>query len=496
MARPLISPLQWRQLNQALCPTAHTLRHHRAQACTARAVTNSNTTTSKRPFHTTQTRSAIRPSRKAPSVRKEARQGVPRNVLVARGGVKLDRDGFWNSYCTAHVEPTLAEFKQFTRQLYETYQNLIPPGVNVATFGSVGEQLIRLSHSQLPSASLVRSISIDVDAVYRIALILADLQKGQFVYQWALTSCAKANSRRALVELVNRYIDTEGVDIYQNTECIAKVKDLALKDEFPHAMMLYAKLLIWRGENAEAARLLEQKILPYLQTTRKRPPLWEDIKMLDNFDSPWRMYAVAVEKEEGLAGIQRATRRAALEFHDPVAMTDYAISVLETEATNKYEVYESYMSAAALAGHTPACFHLANFYYRTFQGEFTTEAERNAKGREEANAARSALLRRFEPIANWVYTLFNQPMDRETYRMLAMDWYELAFDKGNNEAGYILAMLFREDGNMEKSREVYNLTAKMGFPDSLSKKSLVEMRDKWEDQTFNPGLPPKLLSLA
>lgn len=337
---------------------------------------------------------------------------------------------------------------------------------------------------------------IDVDAVYRIALLLADLQKGQYIYQWALTGCAKANSRRALVELVNRYISTEGVDIYQNTECIAKVKDLALKDEFPHAIMLYAKLLIWRGENAEAARLLEQKILPYLQPVRKYPPLWEDIKMMDNFDPPWRMYAVAVEKEQGLAGIQRVMSRAAMEFHDPVAMTDYAISALETEAPNKYEVYETFMAAAALAGHSPACFHLANFYYRTSQGEFTTEAERNAKKREEANAARSALLRRFEPIANWVYILFNQPMDRETYRMLAMDWYELSFDKGNSEAGYILALLFREDGNMEKSREVYKLTAKKGLPTSLSKKSLAEMREKWEDQTFNPGLPPKLLRLA
>lgn len=85
---------------------------------------------------------------------------VPENVLVARGGVKLDRDGFWNGYCIAHVEPTLAEFKQFTRQLYETYSFMLPPGVNLATFGSVGEQLIRLSHSQRPSASLVRSISI------------------------------------------------------------------------------------------------------------------------------------------------------------------------------------------------------------------------------------------------------------------------------------------------------------------------------------------------
>lgn len=337
---------------------------------------------------------------------------------------------------------------------------------------------------------------IDVDAIYRIALILAELQKGQFIYQWALTSCAKAHSRRALVDLVNRYISTDGVDIYQNTECIAQVKDLALKDEFPHAIMLYAKLLIWRGENGQAARLLEQKILPYLQPTTKHPPLWEDIRLSDNFDSPWRMYAVAVEKEQGLEGIQKATQRAALEFHDPVALTDFAISVLETEAPNKYEAYEAYMAAAALAGHAPACFHLANLYYRTFQGEFTTEAERVAKKREEANAARSAWLRRFEPIASWVHTLFNQPMDHKTYRMLAMDWYELAFDQGNSEAGYILAMLFREDGDMEKSREVYKLTAERGLPTNLSKRGLLEMRDKWEDRTFNPGLPPKLLRLA
>ncbi|CAG8910250.1 unnamed protein product [Penicillium egyptiacum] len=498
MARSLILPLQWRQLHQALCPKAHTLRHHGAQACTALAVTNSNTTTSKRPFHTTQPRSAFRPPRRSPSVRIQERRGTGEveHVLVAPDGVKLDRDGFSNFYCTAHVEPTLAEFKQFTRQLYETYDHLIPPGVNLATFGSVGEQLIRLSHSQLPSASLVRSISIDVDAVYRIAFVLRALSKGHYVYQWALTSCAKAHSRRALVDLVNRYVSTEGVDVYENTECIAQIKDLALKDEFPHAIMLYAKLLIWRGENGQAARLLEQKILPYLQPVSRHPPIWEDITLLDDFDSPWRMYAIAVEKEQGLAGIQRATRRAALEFYDPLAMTDYAISVLETDQPNKYEVYESYMAAAALGQHTPACLYLANLYYRISQGEFTTEAERDAKEREEAYAARSAWMRRFEPIEKWVNTLFNQPLDRKSYRMLAMDWYELAFDKGDSEAGYILALLYREDGDMEKSRDMYKLIARRGFPASLSKKGLKEMRDKWEDQTFKPGLPPKLLRLA
>ncbi|KAJ5513040.1 hypothetical protein N7463_002592 [Penicillium fimorum] len=495
MARPLILPLQWRQLHQTFCPQARTLRHG-AQACTARAVTNSNTTTLKRPFHTTQTRSAIRPSRKAPSVRKQPRNGNSEGVFEGPGGLKLDRDGFWNAYCGAHVEPTVAEFKQFTRQLYERFSHVMPPGVNLATFASVGEQLIRLSHSQLPSASLIRSISIDVDAVYRISLVLGELQTGRYIYQWTLTGCAKANSRRAVVDLVRRYMDMKNVDIYRDNEYIARVRDLALKDEFPHAIMLYAKLLIWRGEKTQAARLLEQKILPYLQPTRRRPPHWEDIMLVDSFDSPWRMYAIAVEQERGLEGIQSATRRAALEFHDPVAMTDYAVTVLETEAPDKYETYETYVAAAALSGHTPACFYLANLYYRISQGEFTTEAERSAKAREEANVTRSAWLRPFEPIANWVYTMFNQPMDRKTYRMLAMDWYELAFDKGNSEAGYILAMLFREDGDMEKSRVMYKLTAKLGLPTSLSRKSLVEMRDRWEDRTFNPGLPPKLLRIT
>jgi hypothetical protein len=161
MARPLIFPLQWRQLHQALCPKAHTLRPYGVQACTARAVTNSNTT-SKRPFHTTPTRSAVRPPRRSPSVRIQERNGpgAVSDVLETPNGMGLDRDGFWNHYCIAHIEPTLAEFKKFTRQMYETYGYLLPPGVNMATFGSVGEQLIRLSHSRFPSASLIRSISI------------------------------------------------------------------------------------------------------------------------------------------------------------------------------------------------------------------------------------------------------------------------------------------------------------------------------------------------
>ncbi|CAI7620149.1 unnamed protein product [Penicillium glandicola] len=497
MARPLVSPLQWRQLHQALCPKTHMLRHNGAQACTARAIANnSNTTTSKRPFHTTQSRSIVGPNRQSPSVRKQNRRiRSPEEVYETPGGVGLDRDGFWNGACAAHVEPTLAEFKQAAGDIYKYYRDSMPPGVNLATYMDVCEQLIRLSHLHAPTASQIRSISTDVDAVFRIAVTLADFQLG-IIYQWALTGCAKAKSRRALVTLVNRYIKLKGVDIYRDTESIAQVKDLALKDEYPHAIMLYAKLLIWRGENTKAIELLEQKIMPYLQPTSKVPPHWEDITLNGALGSPFRLYAVAVEKEQGLDGIRRVMRRAATEFHDPVSMNDLAITLLEKEDPDRYVIYERFMLASALGGHAPATFFLANLYYRISQGEFTTEAERHAKEREKANATRGAWLRPFEPIANWVYMLFNQPLERETYRNLAIDWYELAFDQGNNEAGFILAMLLREDGEMEKSREVYNLTAQRGLPTSLSKKGLEEMKNKWEDQTFNPGLPPKLLRLT
>ncbi|KAJ5794381.1 Tetratricopeptide-like helical [Penicillium paradoxum] len=334
---------------------------------------------------------------------------------------------------------------------------------------------------------------VDVDAVYRISLSLFRLPRnGAGIYEWALTSCAKANSRRALVQLVNRYLNLEGVDIHRNTEWIAMIKDLALVDEFPPAILTYVKLLSWRGENAAAAELLEQKILPYIKPTRIRPVPYEDLTMGGAMDSPLRMYGLAIAETQGVEGVKNAMRRAALEFHEPIALTELAIIQLESE---DWDLYEQYMSLAAVSAYIPACFYLANFYYRISQGEIPSREERVKKRLEEKSAAKP-WTRLFEPLSKWIDRTANKPMDRQTYRKLAMDWYELAFELGKNDAGFILAMLFREDGQMELSRAIYDNVIQQGLPTSVSKKGLLEMESKWNDPTFNPGLPPQLLKMS
>jgi hypothetical protein len=76
--------------------------------------------------------------------------------------LSVDRDGFWWGALSADVNIMLGEFEEAAHILYEmsNEMNLIPPGVNFATFKSVGEQVIRKSHSELPSAKSVRTISI------------------------------------------------------------------------------------------------------------------------------------------------------------------------------------------------------------------------------------------------------------------------------------------------------------------------------------------------
>jgi len=156
MAKPH-SPLLWRQIHQTLSPTSHTLRT--AQTCTALSSHNS---TPRRPFHTTQTRSAS--ARQTPSLRRAARNNLPGNIDFPYdvNGLKLDREGFWWGHINADVNTMLKEFEEVAHILYDISEGttIMPPGVNFTTFKSVGEHLIRLSHSHPPTAANVRSISI------------------------------------------------------------------------------------------------------------------------------------------------------------------------------------------------------------------------------------------------------------------------------------------------------------------------------------------------
>lgn len=160
MACTAVNSLQWRQLYQAIASKAYTPQFHGAHAFASHTVIhNSNTTTLRRSFHGTPSRSAVRPSRRSPSARR-AKRDPPPNVLGTGSGLRLDREGFFNYILSPDVHQTLATFEQLKVLLYDTAGPMLPPGVNMTTFEHVCRQLIILSHTVVPSASVVRGISI------------------------------------------------------------------------------------------------------------------------------------------------------------------------------------------------------------------------------------------------------------------------------------------------------------------------------------------------
>jgi len=311
------------------------------------------------------------------------------------------------------------------------------------------------------------------------------------MFEWAKSACAQAKSRRALVEVVNRYIEIPNIDIHRNNEWIASVKDLALVDEFPQAIMLYAKILTWRGENTKAAELLEQKILPYIQPTLRQPFLFEDLTSFGKIDSPLRMYGLAIAETQGIEAVSKVVHRAAMEYSEPIALTELAIAQLERA---DFDSYEEYMAMAAAAGYGKACYYLANYYHRISMGQFLTREEREKKMAKDAK--RGGLFGPLADLMEWVDSMVHKPLNRQDYLKLATEWYSLAFATGERNAGFILALIHRAAGEFEESRILYDSIPEGQFPKSVPAKAIRELNARWDDPTFEPGFPPKLLGLG
>lgn len=337
--------------------------------------------------------------------------------------------------------------------------------------------------------SVQRLMILDVDAIYRIASTLIIIPKGPSLREWAKTACARGKSRRALVELVMKYIEVETVDIHRNNEWIALVKDFALIDEFPPAIMLYAKILTWRGESAAAAELLEQKILPYTRASRRAPSNhFEDLTLGGFMDSPLRLYGLAISATKGIEDVTKVMETAALEYYEPIALTELAVSHIEMQNWDKYE---ELMSMAATSGYQSACFYLANYYFRVSKGEYLTRQERAAIERVEPTGWRKAL----EPLRLWVESIVHKPMDRMDYRRMAEEWYTIA-ETMKPTASLVLALMEREEGNMTKSRIMFDRVPREEYLEELPAKAISELDKKWDDPEYKPEYPLKFMPIG
>ncbi|KAJ5353836.1 hypothetical protein N7541_006400 [Penicillium brevicompactum] len=486
MANPSHLRPSWRQINQALSSP------HPAYIARANPSTSYHRGASLRPFHTTPTQSA-RP-RQSPSVRRANASSTPAHLSLphtTKGGQRLDRDGFWWARIGRDPNPMLEDFAAIAPILYQASSNhgLIPPSVTFNTYKNVSEQLITLAYTEYAGAFNIKTVSTDVDAIFRIATSLVPLPSGPALREWAKSACARGKSRRALVELVNKYIEIDSVDIHRNTEWIALVKDFALKDEYPQAIMLYAKILTWRGEGAQAAELLEEKILPYIRASPRQPQNpFCDITLGGGIDSPLRLYGLAISATKGIDEVSKVMERAALEFSEPIALTELAISHLEGK---DWDRYEELMSMAATSGYKPACFYLANYYLRMSKGEYLTRQERAEVIRGEP----TGWMKTLEPLRLWIDSIVYNPLDRTAYRNLAKEWYMIAqIEKPT--AALILAMMEREEGHITESRSMFERVSRDDYLTELPEKAIRQLDQNWDDPDYEPEYPLKFMPVG
>ena len=293
------------------------------------------------------------------------------------------------------------------------------------------------------------------------------------------------------------------------TAILNEVEKLA-GEGFPPAIVLHAKVLGMRGERKAAIELLEQKVLPYVQPTPRKPSSHMDITAGNHIPSPHRLYAFlqaseaeATESKDSRSKSDEVIRIAAMEYNDREALLEYA-SLMMSEGN--LEVYEECMSKAASAGEPKACLFLANFYYLTFHGAYPTRGQRILRARDQSTVppskpAKDSKVERdgltvidlVNAAAGWFSSLFHRSTPQVDYRKLAHDWYYLAYGHGETKAAFMIALLDREDGNEFNAR--YFLAESRMEEDEDFADKMDALKANWYTKDFAPTLPKKMLAV-
>jgi hypothetical protein len=282
-----------------------------------------------------------------------------------------------------------------------------------------------------------------------------------------------------------------------------KIEHIAYHDRDPRAMTLHAKTLGLRKRYTEALDLIEQVMA--LIYPSKIPVAKDGGFAAAKIEPPWKVYAWLKEKAQAQANTSLKTkaskaaaaaaagpeaeagedllRSAALDYHDPESLVQYAAAQMQA---GDLAAYEDCMSRAATAGNAEACRRLANFYYLTSLGRYPRRGVREDTAtapvaEKPSNRGRiSALLAR----------VFG-PQPRAEYRKLAMEWYGLAFSHGNEQAALVLAVLVREDGSASLGLQLLRRIEGSPSLGPLVKR----IKARWDDRDQKVGIPAELLDV-
>ncbi|KAJ5643171.1 uncharacterized protein N7484_005678 [Penicillium longicatenatum] len=518
MARTQAALGKWLYLRKALASSHTTIIQGRTNGLTPFAnllQAGDLAVHSARPFHSTSSKQAKpRPAPAANRARDKKRQHESFRVNWSAGR-RTEKDvnhGGMFFGCLSDVKEGLVGPVEWMLQKHEKESRwayaaairdgLIPSAISESTYRDVGTQLIKAAYAMEPDRHVIRKISTDVDAVFRIGwMVSAD---HQFLRGWHITACGLAGAALPCV-ISARSTITDTYAPAKNNSQLDALFDLA-KTGYPPAILLQAKIMYMRGEYEAAAKLLEEKMFPFLSPTARKPIPFEDIILGGLLDEPYRLYALIQatlgemhNSQEHRNKSDEAIRIAALEYNDPTALVEYASLMMNQ---NNLEMYEECMSKAATAGLGKACLYLANFYYLTYQGVYPTRGEQkptqanpnpaaNWKPIEIDSKAEIAQLSSWQSIMRNVKSSLNRSMSRADYHLLAYEWYHLATGHGESKGTFMCALLSRELDMMHDGRLL--LEASDMDHDPIYAKKMAELKNNWYNKDYEPSVPKKML---
>ncbi|KAJ6032651.1 hypothetical protein N7540_003383 [Penicillium herquei] len=381
----------------------------------------------------------------------------------------------------------------------------IPKGISEKKFYDVGVELIQAAFEGPPNGQVIRAISTDVDAVFRLGFMASIEHK--LLRGWIVSSCALARSGMAVVTIARSQVTDTEVPAPGKNSWLVEVEKLA-NEGYPPALLLQAKIIGIRGDLEGAMEILEKKIMPFLNPSQRRPIAFEDITLNGLLPSPYQLQAVILaamgqqlDSQSHRDAADKALQVAATQYNDVQALLDYACLMMSQD---KLDVYEECMSKAATAGNPKACLYLANYYYLTYMGRYPTHGEQKPTRNNP------------DPVANWepitpsedskatelttwglkyylshFKNLFRASMSRSEYYTLSRDWYQLAYHHGEYRAAFMAALIDRELGLLHNGR-IFLEQAQMQN-DPLYREKLEELKDRWYDKDFEPAVMLKML---
>ncbi|KAL4909157.1 hypothetical protein BDW74DRAFT_146092 [Aspergillus multicolor] len=476
---------QWSRLECSTLLFTNPVRPSFLPAIEDPSARNSHNSSHSRPFHTTPSRSRAVAS---PSTRRKVAGANARpNVKAAFPGNRL-LDASPNSPENAALNARLQFIQVNGLKLASEMlvDGVIDKSITPGKFRRIGSVLLRRATAMAPSKDAIVGLANDegvsIDTLYEIG---REVFRGdRELNNWLQESCMLAGVGMAILLTAAQQLRfahgnksvCEAVHIKEPrlTPSIARVQSLATRSESdgdaqdnrdPRAMLVYAKYLGLKGQYRQGVELVRD-VLRIIEPTQIPPSSNESLTINGLIEPPWELYLWLLREDKRLRGadstgdlsktydgdVLSAINLGAKEYQDPFALMRFAEYY---KAQHKMQNYEIFMGKAASAGNKTACRKLANYYYLISVGL----EPRPGEPRQTENPPRRkdhGIIEAKSPKKGFFAGLFSYfaPRSYRDYRLMAIEWYRVAFAENCPSSGLNLACLLSQEGDKETAETI------------------------------------------